>query len=68
MPNNRVSASTGGSVSATLARITCHIVMGAMRSSWKPRRSLGMEGVASAVDMNIEMNATRKTSVQNPLI
>src|ERR1700674_116301 len=68
MVNKSVIASTGGRVSMTLARITCHIVLGAMRSSWKPRLSLGMDGVASAEDRNIEMNPNRKTSVQKPLM
>ena len=61
-----VKASTGISVKVTLARITCHMVMGAMRSSWKPRRSLGIDGVASVEDMNMLMNPSRKTSVQKP--
>jgi hypothetical protein len=42
------------------------MVIGAIRSSWKPRFSLGIEGVASALDRNIEMNATRRISVQKP--
>jgi len=31
-----------------------------------PRLSLGTAGVASVVDMNIDMKPTRKTSVQKP--
>ena len=64
--NTIVIASTGGSVRRILARSTCHIGSGAMRRSWKPRFSLGIDGVASEVAMNIDMKPTRKTSVQKP--
>ncbi len=39
----------------------------AMRRSWNPRRSLGIEGRARAEAMNIERNVTSATVDQKPL-
>src|SRR5712692_77120 len=62
-----MAASTTGRAMRTFARSSCHIVSGARRRSWKPLRSLGIEGVARAEDMNIERNVTNATLDQNPL-
>jgi len=65
--NTSMAASTTGRAIKTFARSSCHIVSGARRSSWKPLRSLGIEGVARADDMNIDRNVTSATFDQNPL-
>ena len=67
MLKTSIVATTGGSAMKTLARSSCHIVSGAMRSSWKQRRSLGTEGDASAEDMNIDRKVTSATFDQKPL-